>query len=61
LYLGVIFSVSYIPAILIDKYQTFNLALIIISSPFLCVAGGLIANQIRLRWDKAEVEKTGPN
>lgn len=55
LYLGILFSIGYVPAIIL--HSTFNLALIIISSPFLCVAGGLIANQIRIRLDKGEGRK----
>jgi hypothetical protein len=56
-YLGILFALGYIPAILIHKHNTFNFAIIIISALFLSVVGGLIANQIRLRYDEVELEE----
>ena len=50
LYLGIIFSLGYVPAVLI--HYTFNLALIIVTSPFLSVLGGLIAIKIRIHLEK---------
>jgi hypothetical protein len=58
-YLGILFALDYVLAILIHKHITFNIALIIVSALFLSILGGLIANQIRLRYDEAELEKHG--